>query len=48
MPQTRAARCYSIEIKDAEGSVVVLAVASWADKDRRIAPLLVAASFLVG
>jgi hypothetical protein len=37
MPRTRAARCYSIEIKDAESSVVFLAVASWADKDKRIA-----------
>jgi len=30
MPRTRAARRYSIEIKDTEGSVVFLAVASWA------------------
>jgi hypothetical protein len=36
MPQTRT-RHYSIEIKDAEGSVVFRAVACWNDKDKRIA-----------
>jgi len=36
MPQTRARR-YSIEIKDAKGSVVFRAVACWGDKDKRIA-----------
>jgi hypothetical protein len=36
MPQTRARR-YSIEIKDAEGSVVFCAVACWDDKDKRSA-----------
>jgi hypothetical protein len=36
MPHTRARR-YSIEIKDAEGSVVFCAVAYWDDKDKRIA-----------
>jgi hypothetical protein len=36
MPQTRAARCYSIEIKDSDGSVF-RAVATWDDKDKRIA-----------
>jgi len=36
MPQSRTRR-YSIEIKDAEGSVVFRAVASWDDKDKRIA-----------
>jgi len=36
MPQTRARR-YSIEIKDAKGSVVFRAVACWGDKDERIA-----------
>ena len=36
MPQTRARR-YSIEIKDAEGSVVFRAVACWDDKDKRMA-----------
>jgi len=37
MPQTRAARRYSIEIKDAEGSVVFSGVAYWDDKDKRVA-----------
>jgi hypothetical protein len=37
MPRTRAARRYAIEIKDAEGSVVLRAVAYWDDKDKRIA-----------
>jgi hypothetical protein len=37
MPQTRAVRSYSIEIKDSEGSVVFCAVATWDDKDKRIA-----------
>jgi hypothetical protein len=37
MPRTRAARRYSIVIKDAEGSVVFSAVAYWDDKDKRIA-----------
>ena len=36
MPHARARR-YSIEIKDAEGSVVFCAVAYWDDKDKRIA-----------
>ena len=36
MPQTRVRR-YSIEIRDAEGSVVFCAVACWDDKDKRIA-----------
>ena len=36
MPRTRARR-YSIEIKDAEGSVVFRAVACWDGKDKRIA-----------
>lgn len=36
MPHTRARR-YSIEIKDAEGSVVFCAVACWDDKDKRSA-----------
>jgi hypothetical protein len=36
MPHTRA-RHYSIEIKDAEGSVVFCAVACWGDKDKRSA-----------
>jgi hypothetical protein len=35
MPQSRTRR-YSIEIKDAEGSVVFRAVACWDDKDKRI------------
>jgi hypothetical protein len=37
MPRTRAARRYSIEIKDAEGSVVFRALARWDNKDKRIA-----------
>jgi hypothetical protein len=37
MPRTRAARRYSIEIKDTEGSVVFHAAACWDDKDKRIA-----------
>jgi len=37
MPRTRAARRYSIEIKDTEGSVVFSAVACWDDRDKRIA-----------
>jgi len=37
MPRTRAARRYSIEIKDAEGSVVFHEVACWDDKDKRFA-----------
>jgi len=36
MPRTRARR-YSIEIKDAEGSVAFRAVACWDGKDKRIA-----------
>jgi hypothetical protein len=36
MPQTRVRR-YSIEIKDAEGSVVFRAFACWDGKDKRIA-----------
>jgi hypothetical protein len=36
MPQTRARR-YSIEIKDAEGSVVFSTFTYWDDKDKRIA-----------
>ena len=36
MPQSRTRR-YSIEIKDAEGSVVFRAVACWDGKDKRIA-----------
>jgi hypothetical protein len=36
MPHTRARR-YSIEIKDAEGSVVFRGVACWGDKDKRSA-----------
>jgi len=36
MPHTRARR-YSIEVKDAEGSVVFCAVACWDDKDKRSA-----------
>jgi hypothetical protein len=37
MPRTHADRRYSIEIKDAKGSVVFFAVASWDDKDKRTA-----------
>jgi hypothetical protein len=37
MLRTRAARCYSIEIKDAEGSVVFVATVSWDDNDKRSA-----------
>ena len=36
MPRTRRRR-YSIEIKDAERSIVFCAVAFWGDKDKRIA-----------
>jgi len=36
MPRTRARR-YSIEIKEAGGSVVFHVVACWDDKDRRLA-----------
>ena len=35
MPRTGAARRYSIEIKDAKGSIVFAATASWDDKDKR-------------
>ena len=35
MPRTPAARRYSIEIKDTEGSVVFAATAFWDDKDKR-------------
>jgi hypothetical protein len=37
MPRTHADRRYSIEIKDAKGSVVFLAVTYWDDKDKRMA-----------
>ena len=37
MPRTGAARRYSIEIKDAKGSIVFSAVACWDDKDKRLA-----------
>ena len=37
MPRAGAARRYSIEIKDAEGSIVFSAVACWDDKDKRLA-----------
>ena len=37
MPRTHADRRYLIEIKDAKGSVVFFAVASWDDKDKRTA-----------
>jgi hypothetical protein len=37
MSRTLAARRYTIEIKDAEGTVVVSAVAHWDDKDKRSA-----------
>jgi hypothetical protein len=37
MPRTHAERRYSIEIKDAEGSVLFSSVAYWDDKDKRIA-----------
>jgi hypothetical protein len=37
MPRTRAARRYSIEIKDAGGSIVFSALAFWDDKDKRLA-----------
>jgi hypothetical protein len=37
MPRSRAARRYSIEIKDTEGSVVLRAVACWDDKDKSLA-----------
>ena len=37
MTRTSATRRYSIEIKDAKGSVVFTATASWADKDKRLA-----------
>ena len=36
MPKNRARR-YSIEIKDAKGSILFSTVAYWDDKDRRIA-----------
>ena len=36
MPRTRAAR-YSIEIKEAEGSIVFSAVVFWDDKENRLA-----------
>ena len=35
MSRTRAARRYTIEIKDAEGTVVFCAVVRWDDKDKR-------------
>jgi hypothetical protein len=37
MPRTGAARRYSIEIKDAEGSIVFSAIVCWDDKDKRLA-----------
>jgi hypothetical protein len=37
MPRVHAKRRYSIEIKDAEGSVVFRAVAYWDDTDKRTA-----------
>jgi hypothetical protein len=37
MPRSRTERRYSIEIKDAKGSVVFSVVASWYYKDMRIA-----------
>jgi hypothetical protein len=37
MPRTRTERRYSIEIKDAKGSVVFRALACWDDKNKRIA-----------
>ena len=37
MPRIPADRRYSIEIKDAEGSVVFRAVACWDNKDKRTA-----------
>jgi hypothetical protein len=37
MPRTGAARRYSIEIKDAKGSMVFSAAACWDDKDKRLA-----------
>ena len=35
MTRTSATRRYSIELKDAKGSVVFAATASWDDKDKR-------------
>jgi hypothetical protein len=37
MPRTGAARRYSIEIKDAKGSIVFSTIACWDDKDKRLA-----------
>jgi hypothetical protein len=37
MPRIRAARRYTIEIKDTEGAVVFRAVVCWDDKDKRAA-----------
>jgi hypothetical protein len=37
MTRTGAARRYSIEIKDAGGSIVFSALAFWDDKDKRLA-----------
>jgi len=37
MPRTRTERRYLIEIRDAKGSVVFAATASWDDKDKRSA-----------
>ena len=37
MPRTRTERRYLIEIRDAKGSVVFTATASWDDKDKRSA-----------
>jgi hypothetical protein len=37
MPRARTERRYLIEIRDAKGSVVFTATASWEDKDKRSA-----------
>jgi len=37
MPRTRAAHRYSIEIKNAEGSIAFSAVAFWDQEDKRLA-----------
>ena len=37
MPRTRAAHRYSIEIKEAEGSIAFSAVAFWDEEDKRLA-----------
>ena len=37
MPRIPVARRYSIEIRDAEGSVVFRTLTRWDDKDKRIA-----------